>query len=1045
MHKKSKIAKTLGASLLAASMIAPTVAAIAPMSANAACQVLGETSFDYKALPWHTCESSPAKQDFDISNGAFHVEIINAQGADGEKWDLQVRHRNLNFKKGHTYEVSFKVKSNRAGMELCSKIGNIKGDEEYFVLSGSEMQMGPHMGGQWGKALSLTTDYQTVKGTFKPTQDIEAAEWAFHYAQGTKYEGNGKAGDELWFDDMSIVCQDCPETWSEGTCGVDPDNHFGAVSREYSNSADPKMKDGKTLVNYISVNQVGYYPNLQKIAVLGDNAGDIVYGAQSISLSKSSYDFDVCDASSGASVYSGTSGSTFKDPDSGDTVCKLDFTEFNKPGRYYIKVGDWRSMEFNIGDNIYTDDSHNMLTNAINYFYQNRSGLDIEAKYITSGDTGTLAHKGGHKTDKAAVQKIWKNEYASKDEATSTYASSTITANKGWYDAGDHGKYVVNGGIAVWTLQNMYERSLIVDGGDKFADNSGTVVVPETGNKIPDVIDECLYEMDFMTQMVVDSSEPTWGKYAGMVYHKLHDHKWTGLATKPDGYEEEWGTTRIVKPPTFAATLNYAACAAQTARLLEPYDSTKAKFFLEEAKTSYQAYKDNYYEADHSKKTHPDLKCDCEAEEINEKSLYAPMWQAKGGGPYGDNEVKDDGYWAACEIFVTAKALGDSDADKFFEELSAYKDAFKVTTRITGGENKDGSFTTFNWGNTASAGSMTLLMHQDLLSEDQAKTLQDSVVEAADNYIAEETKQGYGIPYKYDGQGYNDPNNLNPSIIINGYEWGSNSMVINNAIVMAYAYDITGDVKYMNGVTTAMDYLLGTNPLSFSFVTGYGTYHEQKPHHRYWSNELDKTLPMAPDGVLSGGPNAGLQDPYVRALGFVSGDASNPSQRCFVDSIEAWSTNEVTINWNAPLAWIVSFLQDEAAQAPAAAKGDKFGGKKTVTDPVTTTTQAPVTTTTSKETTSVVTTTVKNPSAVKADLYGDANCDGKVNMGDVVLIMQSQANPDKFGLNGSDKSHITAQGNANADVYENGSGITNNDALSVQKYLLELIKSLPES
>ena len=105
---------------------------------------------------------------------------------------------------------------------------------------------------------------------------------------------------------------------------------------------------------------------------------------------------------------------------------------------------------------------------------------------------------------------------------------------------------------------------------------------------------------------------------------------------------------------------------------------------------------------------------------------------------------------------------------------------------------------------------------------------------------------------------------------------------------------------------------LGCNPLSFSFITGYGSYKEQNPHHRYWSYELDKTLPMAPDGVLSGGPNAGLQDPYVRALGFVPGEATNPSQRCFVDSIEAWSTNEVTINWNAPLAWIVSFMQDEA-------------------------------------------------------------------------------------------------------------------------------------
>jgi endoglucanase len=84
------------------------------------------------------------------------------------------------------------------------------------------------------------------------------------------------------------------------------------------------------------------------------------------------------------------------------------------------------------------------------------------------------------------------------------------------------------------------------------------------------------------------------------------------------------------------------------------------------------------------------------------------MWQAKGGGPYGDNEVKDDFYWAACELFVSAKEMGDSSADTYLSELSDYKDAFKVTTRITGGENAsgEGSFTTFNWGNTASAGSL---------------------------------------------------------------------------------------------------------------------------------------------------------------------------------------------------------------------------------------------------------------------------------------------------------------------------------------------------
>ena len=77
-------------------------------------------------------------------------------------------------------------------------------------------------------------------------------------------------------------------------------------------------------------------------------------------------------------------------------------------------------------------------------------------------------------------------------------------------------------------------------------------------------------------------------------------------------------------------------------------------------------------------------------------------------------------------------------------------------------------------------------------------------------------------------------------------------------------------------------------------------------------------------------------------------------------------------------------------------------------------------------------------------VYGDANCDSNVNMADVVLVMQSIANPPQYGLNGTDKSHITKQGQDNADVAERGSGITNLDALSIQKYLLDMVK-LPES
>lgn len=78
-------------------------------------------------------------------------------------------------------------------------------------------------------------------------------------------------------------------------------------------------------------------------------------------------------------------------------------------------------------------------------------------------------------------------------------------------------------------------------------------------------------------------------------------------------------------------------------------------------------------------------------------------------------------------------------------------------------------------------------------------------------------------------------------------------------------------------------------------------------------------------------------------------------------------------------------------------------------------------------------------------VYGDANMDGTVDMSDCVLIMQSLANPSKYGDGGSDANHITKEGLDLADVAERGNGLTANDALSVQRYLLGSIKSLPES
>jgi hypothetical protein len=76
-------------------------------------------------------------------------------------------------------------------------------------------------------------------------------------------------------------------------------------------------------------------------------------------------------------------------------------------------------------------------------------------------------------------------------------------------------------------------------------------------------------------------------------------------------------------------------------------------------------------------------------------------------------------------------------------------------------------------------------------------------------------------------------------------------------------------------------------------------------------------------------------------------------------------------------------------------------------------------------------------------VYGDANCDSGVDLSDVVLVMQSLASPNRYGLNGTEPTHITKQGLENADC-SGGKGVTTADAQAIQRYLLGIIHSLPE-
>ncbi len=763
-------------------------------------QQLGQTDFENGiGLPWHVCESAPGEMEFAIVNGAYEITIVNPGGASrgGEdRWDCQFRHRGLTLVSGCTYEVSFDITASNS----CSYYTKIGDMAEPFTEDWHGNPDDGSYDGYWNVQQLQANQKTTVKGTFTAKRTAEV-EWAFHIGGDSVPEGT-----VFTFDNLSLVC-------------TNSDEYDYVPAEEWNRAA-------------IVTNQVGYFTHAAKKATW-------------ITENQSRTAFELLDES-GNTVYTGESQPMGIDEDSGDSVQILDFSDFQEAGTYTLQAGDSVSRPFTIGG---TDAYSGLLYDSLNYFYQNRSGIEIESTYITSGDASALARAAGHANDTARITTDW-------NDLNSNGGTQNVTG--GWYDAGDHGKYVVNGGISVWMMQNQYERALKAGTESAYAD--GTMSIPENSNSYPDLLDEARWEIEWMLKMMVQD-----GEYEDMVYHKVHDIKWTALGLAPADDTEE----RIIKPPTTCATLNLAAACAQAARLWEPYDKAFAEQCLEAAEDAYEAAK-----------AHPDL--------------YAPLDQSIGGGPYGDTDATDEFYWAACELYRTT---GDDD---YYKDMKQSDWFLKLPTTLDRGED-NGTVGSFDWGNTAALGSMTLAQDMSCLSSSEASDLESAITAAADTYLNLEAEQGYGQPYGQSKLSYEDDTT--------GYVWGSNSFVADNAIVLAVAYDLTDDAQYMDGVISAVDYLLGRNPMDYSYVTGYGSHAVANPHHRYWSAQSVEGFPSAPAGVLVGGPNSGMQDPWVKGSGWVKGKIA--PAKCYLDHVEAWSVNECTINWNAPLAWLSGFLSEE--------------------------------------------------------------------------------------------------------------------------------------
>ena len=154
------------------------------------------------------------------------------------------------------------------------------------------------------------------------------------------------------------------------------------------------------------------------------------------------------------------------------------------------------------------------------------------------------------------------------------------------------------------------------------------------------------------------------------------------------------------------------------------------------------------------------------------------------------------------------------------------------------------------------------------------------------------------------------------------------------------------------------------------------------------------------------------------------------------DNSAAAITDKVTLYAGDKLIWGTEPDGTTAGIGSEYVKQDNEEGTTT-----TTTKPSGTTTTTTKPTSTTTTTFDINDSGAGSSgktnvVYGDANCDGSIDMADAVLIMQSLANPDKYGLNGTGKNHITAEGLDNADC-DSVEGVTTNDALAIQLFLLK--------
>lgn len=547
-------------------------------------------------------------------------------------------------------------------------------------------------------------------------------------------------------------------------------------------SAPPMTVDGN---EQIRLNQIGYYPNASKVATVV-NAEEGVF-----MIVKDSTEI----------VYTGALSENKNWELAGEKVRTADFSEVVEEGNYHIYVPSLGySYGFEIKKNVYND----AFLGSIKGMYYQRAGMALDEKYA-----GKWHRPAGHPDDSVLYHK------------SSKISKDILVSPKGWYDAGDYNKYIVNASypLGQFYLLNQQYPDIVKD---------GDLNIPESNNGVSDYLDELKYEMDWVLTMQDDD---------GGLYHKLTTLNFEGMVMPHKATAQRY----IVGKGT-AATLDFAGCAAQAYRVFDPIDKAYAHKCLEAAKKAYSWALAN-----------PDA------------TFFNPPDVST--GQYGDTNFEDELYWASAELFISTK---DEKYLNNLDDATSYK--FKAGDNWT-------SFMRYT-------GVFSLLENKELVPEKIYESLKKGILKLADELVARGNNTDYFQP-------------------MDDFQWGSNSDVLNSALIMAQAYRLDPQPKYLKGVQQTTDYIFGNNANGYSYLTGFGDKTPMFIHHRQSAGD-DVVEPVP--GLLSGGPNSRLQD---AASGVTYPENPSP-MKSWVDQEPSYASNEICLNWNSPLTYVLGFLEQES-------------------------------------------------------------------------------------------------------------------------------------